>query len=55
MGRPTWIMVQHVPDWRWYREGEACPWYPSARLFRQMILGDWTPVIHQVVQELRAS
>ena len=55
IGRPTWITVQHVPDWRWYREGEACPWYPSARLFRQMILGNWAPVIDLVAQELRAS
>ena len=52
IGRPTWIMVQHVPDWRWYREGEECPWYPSARLFRQEILGDWSPVIETIAGEL---
>jgi Flp pilus assembly protein TadD len=53
IGRPVWIMVQHVPDWRWYREGEDCPWYPSARLFRQKILGDWSPVVEAVANALR--
>ncbi len=35
LGRPTWLFLPHIPDWRWLMEGEASPWYPTVRLFRQ--------------------
>ncbi len=41
LGRPVWVGVQHVPDWRWLLEGDECLWYPSMRLFRQTQRGDW--------------
>ncbi|MBI3444485.1 MAG: glycosyltransferase family protein [Magnetospirillum sp.] len=44
LGRPTWIMLQNRPDWRWLRQGDDCPWYPNARLYRQPTPGDWTSV-----------
>ena len=25
LGRPVWVALQHVPDWRWLLEGEDCP------------------------------
>ncbi|HLH92385.1 MAG TPA: hypothetical protein VKX28_28480 [Xanthobacteraceae bacterium] len=40
------------PDWRWLIEREDCPWYASARLFRQSTSGDWPPVIARVRREL---
>ena len=49
LGKPTWIMLPAVaPDWRWMLDREDTPWYPTARLFRQKLPGDWTGVIEQV-------
>jgi tetratricopeptide (TPR) repeat protein len=52
LGKPVWILLSRSPDWRWLLEREDCPWYPTARLFRQSMLGDWSPVIARVRQEL---
>jgi tetratricopeptide (TPR) repeat protein len=52
-GRPTWIALQHVPEWRWMLEGETTPWYPTARLFRQRSRGDWSGVFGDMASEVR--
>jgi ADP-heptose:LPS heptosyltransferase len=41
LGRPTWVLLPHAPSWRWHLEREDSPWYPTARLFRQPMPGDW--------------
>lgn len=41
MGRPVWILLPAVPDWRWLLTGDRTAWYPTARLFRQSKIGDW--------------
>jgi hypothetical protein len=48
MGKPTWLLASHDPDWRWGWEGATTPWYPSVRIFRQTTPGDWGPVLDQV-------
>jgi tetratricopeptide (TPR) repeat protein len=53
LGRPLWVLLPHVPDWRWLLEREDSPWYPSARLFRQASRGgDWDPVVARVESAL---
>jgi ADP-heptose:LPS heptosyltransferase len=52
LGKPVWVLLAHVADWRWLTEREDSPWYPSARLFRQPAPGDWKSVIAKVVSEL---
>jgi ADP-heptose:LPS heptosyltransferase len=42
MGLPAWVVLKQVPDWRWGRQGDTTPWYPTLRLFRQQRRGDWT-------------
>jgi tetratricopeptide (TPR) repeat protein len=44
LGRPTWIALKHVPDWRWGLSCDTTPWYPTVRLFRQIASNDWSPV-----------
>jgi tetratricopeptide (TPR) repeat protein len=53
LGRPVWVGLQHVPDWRFLLEGEDCLWYPSMRLFRQARRGDWGSVFSRMVERLR--
>jgi tetratricopeptide (TPR) repeat protein len=53
LGRPVWILLPHVADWRWLQQREDSPWYPTARLFRQLAPGDWDSVIERVAAELR--
>jgi len=52
LGRPTWIALQHVPDWRWMLQREDTPWYPTARLFRQSRNGDWDGLFARIASEL---
>jgi len=54
LGKPLWLMLPHVADWRWLTERSDTPWYPSARLFRQTHKGDWEGVIEAVRAELAA-
>ena len=48
LGKPIWIVLSFTPDWRWLLERSDCPWYPTARLFRQSDAGAWGKVITQV-------
>jgi Glycosyltransferase family 9 (heptosyltransferase) len=52
LGKPTWVLLSDVPDWRWQLEGEQTRWYPTMRLFRQARPGDWSGVIQRVVLTL---
>lgn len=54
LGRPVWVLLAHVPDWRWMLEREDSPWYPTARLFRQGADRRWEPVLERVRAELAA-
>jgi Tfp pilus assembly protein PilF len=55
LGRPTWIVLKHVDDWRWLLDREDSPWYPTMRLFRQPKRDDWTSVFSKIERELRLS
>ena len=53
LGRPTWLLLMQVPEWRWGLKGSTTPWYPSMRLFRQELRNDWNNLIqHQVMHAL---
>jgi tetratricopeptide (TPR) repeat protein len=52
MGAPLWVLLQKVPDWRWFLGRDDSPWYPSARLFRQTKRDAWGPVFQAVRRAL---
>jgi hypothetical protein len=52
LGRPVWTLLNHDADWRWMRDRDDSPWYPTMRLFRQPAPGDWPSVVDRVAAEL---
>jgi len=52
LGKPTWLLLAHVPDWRWLTNRDDSPWYPTMRLFRQNKPGEWAEVFARVKQAL---
>ncbi|MGH8548599.1 MAG: hypothetical protein ACRERU_08380 [Methylococcales bacterium] len=53
LGKPVWLLLPQVPDWRWGLEGETTPWYPAMRLFRQIRRADWAEVIARLITQIR--
>jgi hypothetical protein len=53
LGKPTWLLLKHGPDWRWPNDGRRdSAWYPSMRLYHQKSPGDWAGVIADVEFDL---
>jgi len=53
MGKKVWILLATPPDWRWMKDRDDSPWYPTARLFRQKSPGIWESVIQNVAEALQ--
>lgn len=45
LGKPVWILLSFHADFRWLRDRDDSPWYPTARLFRQDKDGEWGDVV----------
>ena len=52
LGKPAWVMVPAVAEWRYLETGAHLPWYPALRLFRQQNPGAWDGVVADVRTEL---
>jgi Flp pilus assembly protein TadD len=48
LGRPVWMLNRFDSCWRWLRDRDDTPWYPTMRQFRQTQRGDWAGVIGRV-------
>ncbi len=53
MGRPVWVALKDIPEWRWMLNREDSPWYPTMRLFRQSARGDWASVFNKIAAALK--
>ena len=53
LGVRTWLLCRKQSEWRWMLDREDSPWYPSIRIFRQTVIGQWDDVIEKVTQELK--
>ncbi len=54
LGRPVWVLLRYVSDWRWRDEGDTSPWYPTMRLFRQADPDDFAGPVAAVKAALGA-
>jgi hypothetical protein len=52
LGRPVWVALKHVPDWRWMLDRSDSPWYLTMKLYRQTIRDDWDSVFDQVAADV---
>ena len=48
LGKPLWLLLPQVPDWRWLMGRDDSPWYPTARLFRQDTTRAWGGVVARI-------
>ncbi len=54
LAQPVWVLLPYTAEWRWLKDREDSPWYPTARLFRQKQSRDWAGVAARVGDELEA-
>lgn len=54
LGKPVWVLLPKIADWRWLENRNDSPWYPTMRLLRQQNAGDWQGVVARVVDDLAA-
>lgn len=52
LGKPVWVLLPFVSDWRWIERREDSPWYPNTRLFRQRQPGNWATPVQRVRDQL---
>jgi hypothetical protein len=52
LGKPVWVLLSYIPEWRWLLDRADSPWYPTARLFRQDHTRTWDAVIIRVREAL---
>ena len=53
MGKPVWVLLPYMSEWRWLTKRSDSPWYPTMRLFRQPTPGDWESVFVEVIKALK--
>lgn len=51
LGKPVWNLLPHESFWQYGTTGSSTPWYPTMRLLRQPLRGDW----HSVVEDARTA
>lgn len=54
MGKPCWILLPYVQNWRWGIDISSSHWYKSVELFKQTQPGNWDEVFERVYKQLTA-
>lgn len=52
MGAPVWVPLPRVPDWRYGLRGETPPFFPTMRVYRQSVRGDWSEPLARIAADL---
>ncbi|WP_051743374.1 tetratricopeptide repeat protein [Paraburkholderia fungorum] len=53
MGKPVWLLNRFAGCWRWLRDRNDSPWYPTIRIFSQAQRGNWDEVLVRVAAALQ--
>ncbi|MBP3820971.1 tetratricopeptide repeat protein [bacterium] len=53
MGKPCYVLLPHVYNWRWHYDLSKCDWYNCVKIFAQKSNGDWESVFKKVEIELK--
>jgi tetratricopeptide (TPR) repeat protein len=56
IGRPVWLIAPKGNGrlWYWFAGRSDSPWYPSMRIFDQVVPGSWRETLNAVARELAA-
>ena len=52
MGKPVLLMMHTEGSWHWMTKRLDSPWYPTARLYRQKAVHQWSDVMQPIAAEL---
>jgi len=55
LGKPVWLLNRFASEWRWLRDREDSPWYPSMRIFSQKTAGNWDEVVQRITSALNLT
>jgi tetratricopeptide (TPR) repeat protein len=53
LGKPVWVLVPPMLDWRWQIGDDTRPWWPNATLLRGTSMGQWDSVIEELARQVR--
>ena len=53
MGKPCWILLPSLYNWRWHTDISFSPWYKSVRIFKQNEADNWDEVFERVYDSLK--
>ena len=53
LGKETWLLLKHVPDWRWGMKSKFTHWYKSLKLYRQNSNCLWKDVLKVISNDLK--
>ncbi|WP_068320210.1 tetratricopeptide repeat protein [Polynucleobacter yangtzensis] len=52
LGKSVWILNRFDSCWRWLKNTNLSPWYPTAKIYTQHEYQNWEKVIHEVQGDL---
>lgn len=52
LGKPCWVVLPRVYNWRWHIDLSKSDWYDSVKIFRQNEAGNWAEVFDRIEKEL---
>jgi tetratricopeptide (TPR) repeat protein len=50
LGKPVWVLVPTMPDWRWQIGSDTKPWWLNTTVLRSPEMGQWGSVIEELAK-----